>query len=800
MASEVYCTLLYNDAYLPGALVLAHALKDYGSTRGLAVLIGPDVGEKAQERLSSVFDHIIPTATISTTQADAPQFQLLDRPNLDRSYTKINVWRLTQFSKIVFLDADTLPVRNIDELFDNNVTPLSAKTPIAGAPDIGWPDIFNSGMFVLTPSKEIFETLARRARAGLSFDGGDQGLLNQFFENKWFRLPFTFNVTPSASYQYTPAYQHFKNTVSVVHFIGQDKPWTYALSGPFQNSSEFEVKWWNIYNKFYDASLNCKPLPSAASGLNPQHDEDHQEQQEQQSQGEDAAGLTESVYQNIASDGFNHSGSSIGHTVEPDILRWDATRFVPPRQSRPEAENLQEAHYDNVWDHPAENDPAYVKYSEFLSSHSHYNPNPTHDVNPLPPHQPVHHEDHHCSHPEHYSHEQHEDHENHETHENHEVEEHVESKHIFPWEETNHNAPERVFPEDYGYNEYQSEYEYEEEVEEDTREYDPDYVPEVEPEPEVPLPPIPGLGEHPVSTVTREFRDYSIGPSNDATAFGDGFQFRQKNAWDSDCGIQRYVDAITHKPNKETPLPVEVKPVAEKAAKDKGGDEEEEEEDDREYDTPDSADKEYEAKQEEEVEEGIEAAEDELEHSKIVQHKMNKENDSGVIMKQEKFDAFSQKLNDHVKSSKKGSSRVSGKRVPLYLPVTPNPIKLREEGGFGGLSEASDNDGLEPDDDNDDNDDDDEEGDYDFLKPRQRRSLQPEEEEEVWDPHKKLEELAQLAALLQSKQAEFEEMVKGQSKNPSRASSDDGSKAGPKAGPNVGPKAEPKTSFRPLSR
>ena len=70
--------------------------------------------------------------------------------------------------------------------------------------------------------------------------GGDQGLLNSYFDN-WAsgrsksgasgpneftsRLPFTFNVTPSAFYSYLPAYMNFYRDISVVHFIGQDKPW-----------------------------------------------------------------------------------------------------------------------------------------------------------------------------------------------------------------------------------------------------------------------------------------------------------------------------------------------------------------------------------------------------------------------------------------------------------------------------------------------------------------------------------------------------------------------------------------------
>lgn len=39
---DVYCTLLMSDSYLPGAAVLAHSLRDAGTTKKLAVLVTLD--------------------------------------------------------------------------------------------------------------------------------------------------------------------------------------------------------------------------------------------------------------------------------------------------------------------------------------------------------------------------------------------------------------------------------------------------------------------------------------------------------------------------------------------------------------------------------------------------------------------------------------------------------------------------------------------------------------------------------------------------------------------------------------
>ena len=47
--------------------------------------------------------------------------RLLERPDLALTLTKINLWRLTQFRKCVYVDADVLALRAPDELFDLDV-------------------------------------------------------------------------------------------------------------------------------------------------------------------------------------------------------------------------------------------------------------------------------------------------------------------------------------------------------------------------------------------------------------------------------------------------------------------------------------------------------------------------------------------------------------------------------------------------------------------------------------------------------------------------------------------------------
>jgi glycogenin len=65
---------------------------------------------------------------------------------------------------------------------------------------------------VFKPSNETFGKLLQFAESIGSFDGGDQGLLNQFFSG-WStsdstkRLPFLYNTASTATYSYMPAFK-----------------------------------------------------------------------------------------------------------------------------------------------------------------------------------------------------------------------------------------------------------------------------------------------------------------------------------------------------------------------------------------------------------------------------------------------------------------------------------------------------------------------------------------------------------------------------------------------------------------
>ncbi|KAG1757148.1 glycosyltransferase family 8 protein [Suillus lakei] len=248
-----FVTLVTSDSYLPGALAISGALKDVHHPQPHEVeydtvcIVTPETLDITTIKLlRKTYDIVIGVEVIG--QSDPAGLYLLaegtksfsvgisltvprpvsvfctivphmwGRPDLDTVLTKLHVFRLTQYSKVIFLDADVLPLRPLSHLFHLDYE-------FSAVPDVGWPDIFNSGVMVLSPSEDKFKELQELLKTNGSWDGGDQGILNEWRAGNWNRLSFTYNTTPTAAYTYAPAYERFGSHISVVHFIGPNKPW-----------------------------------------------------------------------------------------------------------------------------------------------------------------------------------------------------------------------------------------------------------------------------------------------------------------------------------------------------------------------------------------------------------------------------------------------------------------------------------------------------------------------------------------------------------------------------------------------
>ena len=216
-----YVTLVCGgDAYVPGAEALGRSLVDTGTKHPMMAMVTSDVSADGLAKLARQGWTPRLVEPIPNPRGDGD----LLLPRFRNVFTKLRAWELDELDKAVFLDADTLVLTNVDELFD--------RPEPAAAPDFFLPDRFSSGIVVLDPSRDTLARMTAALATTETYDGGDQGFLNSFFGDWWglpreHRLPVGYNVAHFV-YQFVLHHEHLTERVlpelKIVHYILQ-KPW-----------------------------------------------------------------------------------------------------------------------------------------------------------------------------------------------------------------------------------------------------------------------------------------------------------------------------------------------------------------------------------------------------------------------------------------------------------------------------------------------------------------------------------------------------------------------------------------------
>lgn len=256
-------TLLYSIEYLSGAFALGYQLEkilnhvtDFETCLLITENLLDEIAEDNLRVLHKLYHKFFVINGIDHKLHDLHKdnLSLLNRPELKNTLIKLQLWNLTEYEKILYLDSDILLLfQEIFKIFE--IVKSLSINEIAAVPDCGWPDMFNSGVMLIIPDIETYNNLTKFALEETSIDGADQGILNQYFNpnchegkiaTNWVRLPFIYNVTvPNSGYQAPPALTYFQKRIQIVHFIGKEKPWiTRGKNERFRN------QWWSIYNEF----------------------------------------------------------------------------------------------------------------------------------------------------------------------------------------------------------------------------------------------------------------------------------------------------------------------------------------------------------------------------------------------------------------------------------------------------------------------------------------------------------------------------------------------------------------------
>jgi lipopolysaccharide biosynthesis glycosyltransferase len=114
-----YATLVMKeDRYVPGALTLGYSFKKHKTKHTTICMHTPDVSKDAIAKLKIIFDKVFEVPYIeheSIPMKSKKQREIYTWDSV--SYTKWNVLKFDDYDKILFIDADTLVLQNIDFIF-----------------------------------------------------------------------------------------------------------------------------------------------------------------------------------------------------------------------------------------------------------------------------------------------------------------------------------------------------------------------------------------------------------------------------------------------------------------------------------------------------------------------------------------------------------------------------------------------------------------------------------------------------------------------------------------------------------
>lgn len=283
----IWATLITKAAYLPGLLTLNYSLRKSGSAYPLVALYTDSVPPSC---LAAIRARDIPLRRIEYIQPSAGGSYDEDPRFLD-CWSKLAVFSLTEYSRVVLLDSDMLVLQNMDELMTLELddprtaaagsgtrvfaaghacvcnpfgkkhypptwvrencafTKMHASPAMAqvsgGSCTLSPLGNLNSGLLVINPSLEVFAQVVAymEAHAGRMLFP-DQDVLTELFRGRWVALPYVYNALKTMPAKETHSAIWRPDKVKNVHYILEPKPWVEVDTKEASDWTSEVREWW----------------------------------------------------------------------------------------------------------------------------------------------------------------------------------------------------------------------------------------------------------------------------------------------------------------------------------------------------------------------------------------------------------------------------------------------------------------------------------------------------------------------------------------------------------------------------
>ncbi len=234
------CVLSTND-YLDGVLVLNENLKHLKSKYPLLCIINENISKETRDILNKF------NIEFNEMKANIPSYYD-DSFRWKFTFDKLNIFSLTEYKKIVYLDIDFLILENIDKLFD--IEKFSMVS------DLNPNNYFCSALMVIKPNMDDYNNLINLFKEKIEKEEngiGDQDIINEYFDNIN-EIPIEYNFIKGIEQSLIDVYDPIKNMV-VQNYVCKDYYWSenpiiihyFGNTKPFMIDREFDDKYCYLY-------------------------------------------------------------------------------------------------------------------------------------------------------------------------------------------------------------------------------------------------------------------------------------------------------------------------------------------------------------------------------------------------------------------------------------------------------------------------------------------------------------------------------------------------------------------------
>ena len=251
--------------YIDGAIALCTSLHDVVKTRFPVICMYTGDNDRFLGRLKKSFDWTV----------KVPRIYVRTRwSRFNSVFSKLHMLRLTQCKSVLFMDADYMPLKNMDMVFEVSAPAGVLETSIDKEAvqygyNIAYPNVthgariprsitdacshegsqvwnqINAGLMLLRPSLSDFSRIVKAAHKGATKDFlfPEQEFLTLYWSGRWHALDMRYNVQPG---------KKMPSTVFGVHFTYKSKPWLNPAADKIVAAIRKDPNVKELHEHFYD--------------------------------------------------------------------------------------------------------------------------------------------------------------------------------------------------------------------------------------------------------------------------------------------------------------------------------------------------------------------------------------------------------------------------------------------------------------------------------------------------------------------------------------------------------------------